>query len=360
MGRGKNSARLSPGGIAFLKCAFASPDFNIDPGNGIPDRYQGKVFPVKNAITQPFSFKAGRDTYIMILPIPGFAYWAFDVASGTDPATTTTVAGTIFPGASQYLGTGSNTSDNVDAFRFASMSVGLYPTSNQMQFAGSVSVWKAKVGWTTYVNELKIPLVPPLVVGQTGEKISGLESVLTVGRDNFTTSFIEGCYASSTCDNPDFPFYPIRDNGTIVPMLGTAALAGMPFKLESSTSTVGIGGCDGMDAIFIKVATPTGAVNSAVLKVWSCVEYRPTTMGGLVDSLSKISAPYDPLALQAYREIANSLPVAVRASENANLWLRVKQFLATAFSIAGMVPGPIGQTAQGIDGMVNMFGGWGI
>jgi hypothetical protein len=126
---------LSEAGLAFLKCAFASPDFSVDPGKGIPDQFHGRTLSIKDCQTTAVSFTANTDTYIVVAPIPGFAYFKAEVPIGGDP---TLFVGVPFTTYNTNFGTGTDTDNNFSKFRYASLAAGLYPTSNMMQFSGSI------------------------------------------------------------------------------------------------------------------------------------------------------------------------------------------------------------------------------
>lgn len=138
--------RLSQAGMGFLKCAFAPPDFNSDPGLGIPDDFMGKTLCRKDVINSSVGFTAAKDTFLVIMPTPGIAYWKVEVPFGTFPLITDTLVAfpyqgfnNMFPASSALI---ANRSSNVNQFRYASMCVGLYPTSNLTQYGGSITVWK--------------------------------------------------------------------------------------------------------------------------------------------------------------------------------------------------------------------------
>jgi len=185
-------SRLTQPGLAFLKCAFAPPDFNTDPGKGIPDRFEGKVVTRKDVLTQSVSFTAGRDTFILVTPTPGIAYWVADVPIGTFPipgstgtpvVPPTTFTPVPFPGFASLFGTDSSSrSDQVSSFRYASMNGGVYPTSNLMQFAGSITVWKVPIKLSTV--QLPVTTTPPTAA--LVHTLVGADGVLAVGPDNYS------------------------------------------------------------------------------------------------------------------------------------------------------------------------------
>ena len=351
-------ARLSQPGLAFLKCAFAPPDFNTDPGKGIPDRFEGKVVTRKDVLNQSINFTANRDTFILIAPTPGVAYWIADVPAGTFPVSTTTFNAVNYPGFTSMFGTAAAArSDQVSSFRYASMNVGIYPTSNLMQFAGSITVWKCPVK----MSNVQFPVATTPATSALVHTLVGLDGVLAVGPDNFSESFIKGVFSQSVCNEPDFEFSDILEGiQTLPPANVTVATSGQPFSLSAGSESVsGIVGWGNMDTIVIRVSAPTGAVNSAILKTWACLEYRPNP-NAMLYQFGHDSPPCDDVALQEYRTVARSLPVAVIAAQNATMWERVKSILKSSLAMASNIPGPIGVAASGISGLSALFEGFGI
>lgn len=348
------SNRMSLAGHNFLKCAFAPPDFNNDPGQGIPDTFDGKVLPRKDVLTKSLNFLANRDTYIVVMPTPGVAYWTVDVPVGGSLATTQLTA-VPMPGFTTLFGTMSTARANqVTGFRYASMVAGLYPTSNLMQFAGSVSVWKIPVKLEMATYDVTVATTVPTTISQTSWTLNGLEALDAVSQDNYTGSFIEGMFSQSVCNEPEFEFSPILEGIQIMPPTSTTlAQTGQFCYLNAPTAaTAGFMGLGSMDAIVIKVSAPTGAVNAAVLKTWACIEYRVNNTSALYQSAHN-SPSLDPIALQAYRKIANEVPVAVACKDNANFWERVKRILNAGLSGAQMIPGPVGMVATGLRGITD-------
>jgi len=112
-----------------------------------------------------------------------------------------------------------------------------------------------------------------------------------------------------------------------------------------------------MDTIVIRVSTPTGAVNSAIVKMWSCLEYRPNP-NAMIYQFGHDSPPLDEVALKEYRTVARSIPCAVSAAQNASMWERVKSIIKASLSFASTIPGPIGMAATGISGLSQLFEGF--
>jgi len=350
--------RMSPHGQAFLKCAFAPPDFNTDPGRGIPDKYNGKSLGTKHQFTSTINFGANTDTYLVILPTPGVAFWSFSVAAGTALTTAnTSLSPTVYSDFTSLFGdpatSGSLRTSNVEAFRYASTAVGLYPTSNFMQFAGSVSVWKFPVKHSMETRSILLSATANASTQISSIVLNGLEGLTAVSRENYTESFIKGAYTITTCNQPEFDFHNIVEGVGIVPQsvrdyAGTVAASNMFGTLATATSQVYLGLGD-MDAIVVKVTTPAGTTaNSAVLKTWACVEYRPNPSSVLYQYASN-SPSHDPAALSAYRKIAESLPTAVECAKNAEFWSRVKSILRGITKAVSYAPGPLGMAGTGMN-----------
>jgi len=344
------SGNLTENGIAFLKCAYAPPDFNTDPGKGIPDLVQGKVLCKKHVLTNDINFTAGNRTVLVIPPVPGVAYYSAEGAPSASLSGKSLTA-TGFPGFTSLFGTkNTNYADQVNEFRYASLAVGIYPTSNNYQFAGSIKVYKAPLKQTFTSYSRTITTTPAVDLTFTALSISGLEAVDTIGNDNFATSFIDGCFSQSVNRQPEFTFSPIIEGNSSVPS-GTTTLAEAGQYCTLTNNFTGLGD---MDSIIIVVNTPASATNTAVIKVWACVEYKVNPASILYDYAGD-SPPLDEAAMQAYRDIAKQIPVAVRAEQNAEFWDRVKNILGKTYGFAKALPGPVGDTTRSIDQMVKML-----
>lgn len=359
--------KMSPAGQAFLKCAFAPPDFNTDPGRGIPDKYNGKSLGTKHQFTGALSLGAATDTYIVVAPTPGVAYWTFTVAANTAITSANAILNPqVYSDFTSLFGDPSSgaslRTSNVEAFRYASTAIGLYPTSNLMQFAGSISLWKAPLKLSMENRVVKLSATAGATTSQETHVINGLEALTAIGRENYTESFIKGTYAITTCNQPEFEFKNILEGVAVVPQPvsnfdATATVSNMFGSLATATNQVFLGLGD-MDAIFIKISTPVGAVNNLVVKTWACVEYRPQPASVLYQWAGN-SPAHDPIALEAYRTIAGELPVAVECAKNAEFWSRVKSILRTVLNAVSRAPGPLGMAATGVgmlaDGIDALF-----
>jgi hypothetical protein len=343
---------MSAPGLAFLKCAFAPPDFNSDPGQGIPDAFEGKTLVRKDVTTNSLSVTGpvgGNETFILVAPTPGIAYWSTTIAgSGNFPTAASTWSPVYVPGFSTLFGTAGTTGANsratqVSAFRYASQNVGVYPNSNLMQFAGAITVWKIPLRLVQSNYSVTIPTTVPQTIQQLGWVLNGLDGTSIVSPDNYVGTFIEGCFSQTACNEPEFEFNPIIEGLATLPVLGTSGNPNNQFG-QLNGDVLGVGS---MDGIIIRLSSPASAINSMIVKTWSCIEYRVNPNSALFQS-AKDSPPLDSIALAAYRQVAKEIPVAVPYHMNSNFWNRVQSILGKVISGASMLPGPIGDVARGV------------
>jgi len=357
--------KLSSDGEAFLKCATSSPDFSVDPGKGIPDRYSGRTINIKDCATTSISFTANRDTYIIVAPVPGVAYFTADVAVGAAAPTSFTAVNFSTYATNFGAVTGPATSGdsrdirpsllNYNKFRYASLAAGLYPTSNMMQYGGSISVWKGDISLAKASGGAvqTVNVVPPnnLLADITTHHLAGTSSISTlVPRDNYTESFIKGAYTASYDNSGDFEWSEFLYDPSYTSMEGTIVAnnftPNMTFNSAGATSL--LTGWGNAETIIFKISSASSAVNAANLRVWNCVEMQVNTNSPMYQ-FSHPSPQHDPVALEVYAKIRNELPVAVPAAHNAEYWKRVLQLIHGVIKGVSFVPGPVGMIARGID-----------
>nr|WPR18562.1 MAG: peptidase A6 family protein [Chemarfal virus 238] len=340
-------SRLSESGLAFLKCAFASPDFSVDPGKGIPDQFHGRTLSIKDCFTTAVSFAPGTDTYIIQAPVPGYAYFKAQVPIGTDPLKFT---GVPFPSYETNFGTGSATTNKFSKFRYASLASGIYPTSNMMQFSGSIQVWRVDLNLAEQLQTSAV--VGAVDASLVGKRIQGMQGIVSLApRDNYSDSFIKGAYTFAFDKSQDFTwqdFVAASDYceiGTVVPVAATTRQLIAENIAGNLKRLTGLGNTN---TIVYKVSTPTGAVNTAILRFWNCVELQPDTNSALFQ-FSGISPPHDPVALELYHNLKMRFPVAVPCSENSKFWDTVLRAIEQASKIGMLFPGPLGVISGGIN-----------
>jgi len=347
-------SQLSPAGKAFLKCAFAPPDFTSDPGMGIPDRYNGKTFMDKACSAVAVAPTAGNDTYYLVAPTPGIAFWTTTTTTGT-PLTSSSVWTPVLH--SGYFGAGqplfggpTSANTNVDKFRYASLAAGFYTTSSAMTTAGSVQVWKMPLTLVEEYYNKTVATTPAVTFDASAPIVAGLDGSTVVPRDNYSQGVIHGMYTISTNNQEEFRFLDIHPGINRLPSTNyTSSMWGVLNATASNAAIVGVGD---LDAICIKVSVPTGASVSGVLKSWACIEFR-TVPDSIYDRLCSNSPDYDPIALALYRQAAKGLPLAVMSAENANFWQRLLEVLGIGAAAAAYVPGPVGIIGAGASMLIS-------
>lgn len=316
-------------GLAFLKCAFAAPDFESEAVAGVPDQFFGRTITKRhrytNAWTQPAD---GSHEYIMILPTPGVAFWS--CSSATFPDKTTqwipeyySDAATLFPV--------DNEAAICERFRTISNCFELICTSNATQWNGSITTWKFPVALTADED----------VTGGSGRAMSytirGLQSTGAIGPNNFCTPSNMGLYTIATHANPSWDFRPI-----LTGLPGVPGIVGTHDYGQLYGRVIGFGDMEGM---VVKISAPS---TSFIFKAWSCVEYQVNTGNNIYD-YTRSSPSFDPKALETYRIICSQIPLAVDYFHNEDFWQRVLKLYMQATSLGSFIPGPIGQVSSGLN-----------
>jgi hypothetical protein len=327
-------AGLSDQGVAFLKCAFAPPDFSGSSVMGVPDDYRGPSLTKKHRYVNSFTFSSGVDTYILLLPIPGYAYFYATVTANTNILLSTTFTGVKYSDYSSMFGSSGSESGNiVTKFRFASNHIELIPTVNQMIWSGQIQAWKLPIS---------------VIVRQGGAttsdllSIEGLNGCNTGNSNQFSGPYIMGVYSGCYSGDSSFKFSDILENVNNIPQnQGAADFA----QLVSPGTNSGIPGFDnGFQSLCLKVSGVT-ANETALLKTWACVEYQAVPNSSIYE-FSSLS-PCDPLSIELYKEIINNLPIGVPFEDNASFWNRVLGIINSISSVGAAVPGTIGMVSRG-------------
>jgi len=351
-GRRGRGVHLTEAGRAFLQCAFATPDFSVDPGKGIPDQFQGRVLSIKDCYTNSIDFEAGKDTWLILAPVPGYALFTNIQDIGDQPEL---FVGTAYPTYDTNFGNGNSSNYNYSAFRYASQCIGIYPTSNAMQTAGSITVWRvdldlASMNYGNPTSGVNLPYLERNLIGANSIQPSA-------PRDNISHAFMQGLYSYAYDRTGTFEWNEFRVANRFSQGFDSAGHAGRSL-LSESTSTRALPGLGNLNTIVVKVSVPTGAVCSAVVKTWCCLEMQPNTDSNIYQ-FSGMSPRPDPLALCVYNEIKAKLPIAVTADKNPGFWQRVLSMIRSSFAAGSMLPGPSGVISGGLDaitrGVTSMF-----
>lgn len=328
--------RLTTDGLAFLKCAFAPPDFLDTQVKGIPDNYRGQTLLKRHRTTVSFTCSSGTDYYILLLPTPGIAYWTATAPAGALLTNTVVFTAVPYSDCQALFGNENTASDIINRYRMVSNHFEMISTTNDMTYSGTINCFKFN---------------PQLLVRQGTEvySITGLQSVNSTLIPMLSNSTKQGVFAGAYCTEADFPFEPILENITAatIPYTPTTADWG---QLNAAGLGVLPGFYSHMEALCIRITGVTSS-NTFILKTWACVEYIPQATSTLNDYTSA-SPAVDPIALKAYREIILGLPIAVKAEDNANFWQRVLTILRAITGAGSNLPGAYGMMSSGANAII--------
>jgi len=334
---------LSKEGMSFLKCAFAPPDFAANDVAGVPDDYRGPSLVKKHRFVGSLNNSvANTDTYVLLAPIPGVAYFTFTIAAGSIPGSGTVFQGVGYSDSGTIFGN-ANTSDNiVDKFRFISNHIEIIPTVNQMSWTGNIQAWKLPI-------QFQMRPSGTATGAQDIMTISGLNGIQSTNSNQWTGPVNLGVYTAAYNTSCNFGFTPIASGypGAVVPLtIGSSDWGQLNC---APTSFTGLD--NNFDSVIIKI-TGQGAnvLNSFIVKTWACVEYQVVT-GSMLYEYQTLS-PHDTLALELYRCIILQLPVGVSFEDNEGFWMRVLKIMKSLTSAGMSLPGPYGLMSGGANAIL--------
>jgi len=328
-----SSQPLSQAGMAFLKCAFAPPDFTETQVQGVPDNFRGLTLLKKHRLVNSYSLTAGTDYYALLCPVPGIAYFLATTVAGVPPTGATIWTGVPYSDYSTLFGASANTtSDVVNSFRYVSNHMELICTTNQMTWSGSISSFKLPI---------KLIMKPGGLW-----TITGLQSTLSTNVNQYTGSLFDGVFSGAYNCAPDFEFVPLLEaqpNARVPDVV----VAGIDFGQLVSGASGFTGFDNSMESLCLKISGVT-TTNSVIFKTWACVEYTALD-NSVVYEYQRGSPPEDERALKLYREIALSLPIGVPVRENADFWQRVLRIIRSISAVGAALPGPYGAISSGVN-----------
>lgn len=335
---------ISQQGYSFLKCAFAPPDFFANDTAGVPDEFEGQSLVKKHRSITPCTFTPNTDYWYLLAPTPGIAFYVVAVTAGT-PITADTVWQPVYYSDSATLfgpTTGVSAANIVSRFRYVSNHFEFVPTTNSMQWTGTIQVLKCQVNFVTRNQN---------TIGGNFNTILGLNASNGIANANqYTAPYIQGCYVGAYNNGAKFDFSEIIEGYRQV-----------PSTIDASQGDFGaLQGFYGLDNNFESVMIRISGIgmnnaNTGMVKTWSCVEYQAIP-GSSVYEYQTIS-PYNPAALQAYRQIIKGLPLAVSYLDNDSFWERVLRILKQITRAGSYIPGPAGMIAGGANAVVNGISG---
>lgn len=331
---GRRFPELSTAGEAFLRCAYADPDFSMTGFQGIPDGSKVRSVKRKHRATSSINLVAGNDYYILVAPVPGVAYFLYATSAGLPVVPSSVFGGNGFSDTVALFATGA-AANVVNQFRIASLGFKAKTNINEMTWSGNVRVWKFPVRLVTQT-------------GATGGfninwTTTGLQGANSTQADMYTNSVKEGMSSFSTRSTETFRWIPIIENQTQIPQ----AINTGDFGALRAPAGCDVPGMAEMDSILIKLDGIT-TNETFTFESWQCVEYAAVNDSILYPD-SSCSPPIDELALKYYEILSEQLPIAVPFDENDGLWRRILEILHGASGALSVLPGGYGAVARGVN-----------
>jgi len=330
--------KLTPEGTRFLKCAFAAADFDGSSLLGVPDRFAGKSVAVKHRKVVAGQIVANTDYYILVAPVPGYAYFVLSKAAGVAPVATDQWVGVQYADFnSLFVSSGvQGTSGYIcQKFRYVSQHFELVNTNNANSWSGSIQVWKIPV--QTGVEQVN---------GADKQTIMGLTGTLGDNADMYSGPFNLGAFAGAfNKGSSDWAFTPIWNAVSQIPE--TPALIGDFGTLSATAGSVLPGFDNNFETVLVKISGVLTS-QSALFRSWACVEYQ-FSPGSLMYEMQSLKCMEDEVALDLYRRIVMELPTAVSCLDNANFWTRVLGIIKSISGGLAILPGPYGMAAGGVN-----------
>jgi hypothetical protein len=341
-----DTRRLTEHGWAFLRCAFAPPDFTSTRVTGVPDEFRGVTLLKKHRIIQSFTFTPGTDYYFVLMPVPGVAFFYTTTTAGSPVLYSNVFTGVPYTDSATLFGSGSLTNGVVNRFRYLSNHIEFINTTNLMSYSGNLSVFKIQPQLT----------IRPATLATNEFSISGLQAIASTNVDQYSGSFKDGAYTACYNMAPQFDFQDIINSQN--PQMPSTVVDPPDFG-QLATGLAAFTGLDNnFESVCIKVTGVTGNSESMLIKTWACVEYVPLATS-VVYEYCGTSPAVDAYAMKMYREVILSLPIAVPSSENADFWKRVLAIIRTISGAGSALPGPYGAISGGVNaiatGISNML-----
>jgi len=330
----KDTTRMSPAGLNFLKCAFAPPDFSNTQVVGVPDNFRGNSLLKKHRYTTAFTFAANNDYYFILAPVPGVSFFQGATIASIPVASTATFNATNYSDFTTLFPTINTAANIVTQFRYISNHFEMISTTNDLNWSGMISVFKIPL--TTFMRVEGASTLNDLIT------IAGLNGINTTNAPMYTGNFKSGAFVGAYNASSTFGFNPIwTDLSNLPPVVDTGDFG----QLVGSSFIPGFD--NNFESVVIKISGIT-ATETCLIKTWSCVEYKPAPNSS-ISEYATASPPEDCTALDLYREIALTLPIAVPASMNAGIWERVLRIIRNLSAYGSLLPGPAGLISSGVN-----------
>jgi hypothetical protein len=306
----------------------------MDSFQGVPDTYDGRTIAKRfTSVSNYTSPSTALDTYILLLPTPGVAYWTATCAAGSTSAALA-FTGTEYSDAQTLFPTG-NDASIVNAFRYASNVFELVPTTNEMTWQGNIQVYKGFLETTNW----------SISTTASETVITGCELLNSV-KPNAVFPYNCGVYTITAPMDPIMPWVPVAYSSAYSDVGPASAFRSVTFNQPTNLDFIGFGK---HESVLIKLpAVSTASVNSGIIRTWACVEFQVNSSSILYD-YSRISPPHDPLALELARRFIHENAAAVPFYDNDTFWQRVNAWIIKTTGVLRLLPGRVGAAAGAVN-----------
>jgi hypothetical protein len=306
----------------------------MDSFQGVPDTYDGRTIAKRFTSVSTYTSPASAlDTYILLAPTPGVAYWTATCTAGSSSAALNFQA-TLYSDATTLFPQPADASV-VTAFRYASNVFELVPTTNEMSWQGNIQVYKGFIEQTSYSSSITTSSTTILTGFELTNSVKP-NAVFPYNCGVYTvTAPADATMSWSPClyDTPYGNVNPLSTNRTI-----SLTATGLDF--------IGLGK---HESVLIKLPSVSIAnANTGIIRTWACVEFQVNSNSILYD-YSRISPPHDPLALELARRFIHENPAAVPFYDNDTFWQRVNAWIIKTTGVLRLIPGRVGAAAGAVN-----------
>jgi hypothetical protein len=330
----------------------------------------------KEFITTNITAVAGNQTYLLITPTGGVAFW-----TASEPIATQIHSGSVFtpfltPDATQLFGgVGNSAPDSityshpntsyVTQGRMMSCAAELNCLNNAFNQYGSIAVYKTPLtyeksvslfpaeGWSDVSKTGSMPVANP---------IGGCQALSsqTLNGEAYVRPVRDGAYAVSMSHEREFEWRDVNDGEEMKTVhLGPLDFPG-DVTIIAPLPSVHFNGPiplwdNSYDTIVMRIEVPATVTDqSFIVSVWKTFEYKPA-FNSLLYSVARESPNRNDATLRVYSAIERELPTAVPSKDNPNFWESILNTVNSVSGVLSAMPGQIGTVAKGAHAVTSLL-----
>jgi len=270
---------------------------------GIPDGQNEKVLMQSFRMNTNLVVPPHKKMFVVQVPIVGHAYSVCLVNEGNSFEATNHLEPIIYDGYLQLFGQKNAgtvhlkdaTANIVTRVRLASNSFELVPTTNEMNWYGSIKAFKTKVQQSTFQAD----------TGATVQLLTGLEALNATGVDMYVAPSNMGVFMNGYNNAKEWNRTDVKPGISAYPQGGavTTDFYGFYDNVIVDGADVGVGPViPEFETNVVVVENPSDTPQTFIVRTWQCAECSPV-VNTLLYAYAKDSAPLDELALQIYHDL---------------------------------------------------------